>query len=241
MTRYCVLAALRNVRAFVPTYRRTIEQFEQPPSRVILLENDSRDGTAAALHAWSPGPTWWSEATGQPYFPRLATADRAAHLAAVRNKVIVHALAYDDWEYALFLDAQKYLPARGPTLLLEAGGDIVAPHVAVPGGPFYDTWCFRHLDGRPFEEIADGRPHFATGGGLTEVQSVGGVYMVRRAVLEAGVRLAGTDGHGCDSVPFCAQARALGFRVWVHWGLQAVHAPTAKQCAWYQSLREPVW
>jgi len=231
--RVCIIAALRSVAPYIPLYRRAIQAMSIQPTRIVILENDSREGTAAQLARW-PELTWWSQRFGIPHFPKVATAARAAHLARVRNIAIEHALAYDDWDVALMLDAQKYASPKLVASLLSVDGDIVAPLVSIPGGIFFDTWCFRHLDGAPFNEHDDGRPHWVNDAGAPfQAGAVGGVYLVRRRVFEAGVRLAGTDGRDCDSVPFCAQARAQGFTVWVDPRVMAIHCPTPKQYGIY--------
>jgi len=242
--RVAIVSALRNVARFVPFYRASIEAFTVQPSRIVLYENDSRDGTASRLQQW-PGVTWFSLRTHVPHYPKVATAERAAHLAYVRNMAIEHALAYDDWDAALMLDAQKYAsPVLLESLLtvLEKSADIVAPLVCIPGGIFYDTWCFRHLNGKPFREIEDGRPHGVLDPGTPfQVGAVGGVYLVHRRVFEAGLRLAGTNGEACDSVPLCTHARARGFTVWVDPRVQALHCPTPQQMRLYVRDRRPKW
>lgn len=233
MARVCVIAAVRNVARFMPYYRETIEAFTVQPARIVIYENDSRDGTVSYLQRW-PEVTWFAQRLHTPHFPKLATAHRSAHLAKVRNMAIEHALAYDDWDTALMLDAQKYTSPQCVETLLTVDGDIVAPLVSIPGGLYYDTWCARHLDGRPFTELKDGRPHGLLDLGQPfQCAAVGGVYLVRRRWFEAGCRLAGTDGRDCDSVPLCAQVRARGGTVWTDPRTMAIHCPTPEQYRLY--------
>ena len=249
----CVVTALREVEGFVGLFREMLRQQTVRPKRLLLLENDSTDLTWSALRTWrreapDEGVSLCEVRTHVPLFPKEASARRSAHLAMIRNLALDEALTFPDWTHVLFQDVQKHLPPYALEELLRADaqlgdqGGIVSPIIACVGGPFYDTWCFRTLTGEPFA-MDMGRPpgrHYR--GGLVEIGACGGVFLIRRAVLEAGCRLAGTDGRDCDSVPFCAAARAKGFRVWLNQQVIATHcaAPTVlARYAQRQSIEAP--
>lgn len=220
--RLCVISAARDVVGHVSDYRKMVEAFVPRPTRVVICENDSSDGTREALQKWrSDYVKVIHVQTGMPLLPREATARRAAHLAYVRNVAIEEALQWTDWDVALMQDVQKYASPDLPAALIADGGDIVAPMIwADPERRwFYDVWCFRDCSGRSFDsrhplESSRGERRVA-------VNAVGGVYLVRRQVFETGCRLAGTDGTECDSVPFCMAAKTKGFGVWVRQDLSA--------------------
>ncbi|MEQ1831117.1 MAG: class I SAM-dependent methyltransferase [Pirellula sp.] len=211
--RYCILTGLRNASPLLPAFRDMVDRFIPSPTRVILGVNDSTDATLEMVQNWPhPNLDVFTFDTGSPYPPRTATRERTAHLALVRNRIIERALQYSDWDFALMLDASKLMGSECPKVLMDDGGDIVAPlswHWKHPNS-FWDTWCFRDIEGRPFRNQL-----LVPAAARIEVQAVGGVYMVKRSVLEQGCRLAETDGSGCDSVPFCEQARSKGFRVFI--------------------------
>lgn len=197
----------------MPAFKEMVEKFDLAPTRIVLGVNDSTDDTWDQVSKWNHpvGDAFYFE-TGVSYPNRVESGNRAAHLAAVRNRVIDRALGYADWDYALMLDAAKMTAPEIPRLLIEDGGDIVAPlswHWKYPT-IFYDTWCFRDIHGNRLEN----RLRFPKEPRV-EVTAVGGVYIVKRSIFERGCRLAGTDGTACDSVPLCEQARSAGFHVYV--------------------------
>lgn len=220
--RLCVISAARDVVEHLPGYKKMVESFRPPPTRVVICENDSSDGTREALENWRLDyVTVIHVETGMPLLPREATARRATHLAYVRNLAIDKALESRDWDVALMQDVQKYTTPELPESLIADRGDIVAPMIWTDPDRrwFYDTWCFRDCNDRRFDSK---QPlESARGKRRIPVTSVGGVYLVRREVFEAGCRLAGTDGTECDSVPFCRAAKAKGFGVWVRQDLSA--------------------
>lgn len=215
--RYCVITAMRNCAPLLPAYVRMIEGFDPQPVRIVIGVNDCNDDTRQILERWGhPALELFHFETGQAAHARKADAERSAHLARVRNRVIEEALRSVDWDFALMQDAAKIGSPDMPRRLIADGGDIVAPYSVYweEPGRFYDTWCFRDLKGKKF--FARARPVEAR----MELISVGGVYMVKRRVFEAGCRLAGTDGRHCDSVPLCVQARQKGFRVFMRNDMQ---------------------
>ena len=213
MDRVAVIVMARAVAEYIPLMFRGMERWTREPRRVFVLANDCPDSEGAAFRAaWEPS---WNAltrvqylTTGVPLFPRVATAERAAHLARVRNHAIEWALGFE-WEWGLIFDTQKHLPKAGLAKLLARNVDIVAPLSLYPRVGFYDVWCTHHLDGSRFKH------NDWTGPELEEVASVGGTVLVKRAVFDAGCRYGGTDGTDCDSVPFCGQARERGFKVYL--------------------------
>ena len=221
----CVITAMRNCASLVPSYRQMIETFDPLPRRVVIGLNDCNDESRALLAAWRLEAADLLEVdvisftTTQPEFPRVRSVARAAHLAEIRNRTIDHALLSRDWTHALMHDATKRSPADLTRQLLSSHREIVAPLILRRSGDqvrFYATWCFRDEQGSEYS--ADSAPAFPLDHpGPTEIpaMSVGGVYMVRRAVFDAGLRL-GTLGAGCcDSVRLCVDALAAGYRVGV--------------------------
>jgi hypothetical protein len=223
--RLCVITAMRNCAPLVPAFKRMIDSFEVQPTRVIIGVNDCNDATEELLRQWNhAGLEIMVFNTGITAFVRERPAQsvshndhliaRSAHLATIRNRVIERALEYKDWDVALMQDAAKVSSPDLPGRLMKDGGDIVAPLSWYCQNPawFYDTWCFVDSNGANFERHL---PPELFQYARIAVNAVGGVYAVKRQVFEAGCRLAGTDGRYCDSAPLCADARALGFSVFV--------------------------
>ena len=76
---------------------------------------------------------------------------------------------------------------------------------------FYDTWAFRK-DGRQFSHYY---PYTkGIGEEPLDLDSVGGGYLVKRKVLENGVRYNGD--RDCEHVGFCKMAKDKGFSIKVN-------------------------
>ncbi len=214
--RLCIITCMRDALPFLPLYREQLRRWTLQPAVIVVGENGSDDGTRAWLDRWAIDDDARVDAFSfdpppGPKLERVATAERAAHMARVWNTCLERALEHD-WTHAVVMSIQKYAPASVIARLAALDRDIVAPLIMFPMGAtriFYDTWCFQALDGTRFSA------HEPSGDSVEEVAGVGGCYLVRRAVYEAGCRLAPTDGTFCESVAFCEQARARGFQVWV--------------------------
>ena len=216
---------MRNCAPLVPAFTRMIDCFACRPTRIVIGVNDSTDATERLLRDWnhsaldlltfSPrAPEYARDAPLELAAGAAHRAARSAHLAAVRNVVIEKALTFTDWDVALMQDAAKVTSPDLPGLLMEDGGDIVAPLSWYSQMPacFYDTWCYVDSNGANFGQWL---PREIFQYQRIAVTAVGGVYTVKRPVFESGCRLAGTDGRHCDSVPLCQQALAKGFSVFV--------------------------
>ena len=133
------------------------------------------------------------------------------------------------YDRVLFVEAGLTLPVDLILELMRDDADIVAPCIYL-GSLFYDTWSFRGSDGARYEHAPPHhpchRPH-----GLIEMSSVGGVFLVRRAVLDAGIRFEADAPEG-PTVGFCDAARAAGFRIRLNSRLSVVK-PTV---AWREEM-----
>ena len=105
---FCGLA--RDVRDSLPSVSARIELAGAmfADYRVVLYENDSRDGTLGYLWAWqqeNPRVTVLSEFIETPRWGQVRDAGRMAQMADCRNRYLSHVIAhFADFDYAVVLD-----------------------------------------------------------------------------------------------------------------------------------------
>lgn len=192
--------------------------------RVVIYENDSRDGTAGQLArraAQDARLDVISESLGTPAFGSDRSAERMAHLAACRNRVLDRALErHRDFDYLVMLDLDlpRGFSYEGLASCFGYGGwdwmgsnGISAPLVRDPAIPpfFYDAWAFRWPgddEARPAAEINALRFH--RGAPPFPVWSCfGGLAIYRMEALRSGARYGGGD---CEHVVLHRALRERG-------------------------------
>jgi glycosyltransferase involved in cell wall biosynthesis len=149
----------------------------------------------------------------------VATADPTrngysyANLAELRNRLLDEFLA-SDCEYLFSVDTDIIIPPGTISRLMQHGVDIVS--ALIPNSPSMDAYnIMRHIGGGVYQHILDWTD------GLMEVDATGAVYLIRRDVIEAGVRY-GWHPQGED-LYFCREARRRGFRLWCDTSIRPVH------------------
>jgi hypothetical protein len=213
---------------FVEQLRRQISLRHRLVS-VTVIHDDHASNAAEALIDMAGGD-------GLFHFVKETAADneirtrseKAQQWARIGNQALEHALE-SGADYILVLEADLCIPCDLIDQLIRRRKDILAPVVFL-GVNFYDSWGFRTVEGarvRTLDDLPKGDPT-----GLTELGSVGSCVLVRREVLDAGVRYRGEYDDGL-LVGLCRDARALGFSVWADRMMCIVH-PTS---LW----REQVW
>lgn len=217
-----ICSIVRDGMAYLAAYRRQLESLDLSGGlnwQLYILEGDSHDGTQAFLQLWAqedPRITVAQEHAGDA----AERQDRAARWARVANACLDMVPAAGRHTHVLWLEADLCFPAELLRRLLAHEVDVVAPVVFL-GGLFYDTWGFRDIAGRAWQnEPPFHRSYRAME--LIEMGSVGSCVLFRRAVLDAGVRMKGRYEDGL-LVGMCRDARALGFRVWADTGTAILH------------------
>ena len=209
-----IVSPMRDSLPMLNAFMTHFECLDHPPAalRLIVVEGDSVDGTPQALRAWADQEKRLRVVTcdlGAPKYGSIVSLDRFRVLATVFNAGLDAVdLAWSD--YVMFIpsdvDYQPDLLSR----LLAHKKDIIAPFFWMAGGDtFWDTWGFTGADGTPFTNFS--RTHLRTYGDKPiRMETVGGVVLIRAAVLWAGVR------YSIWNVDrgLCASAQAKGFTVW---------------------------
>lgn len=219
----CGLA--RNVAEVLPVTLARVERLGElfADYRVILFENDSRDGTAAVLTEWSrrnPRGRVLSETLGDCVNPTARCLRRAERMARYRNRYLdVVKSEFADFTHAIVLDTDL---KGGWSLdgLADTFGHDAWDFVGSNGIIFkrlkrdwnvpvqYDAWAFR-LDDKmtPLPVHAVNAMQWQRGQPLVPVTSCfGGLGVYRMPALLA----AGYDGWDSEHVPLHQQMRQNG-------------------------------
>jgi hypothetical protein len=183
----------------------------------IFIEGDSSDNTYVELKDWLSTKDDYilkKVDRNKPRFPKDRSSGRTKHFAKLRNMLIGYALSISDVSEVLMIDANYTWKGDLVSSLRNAKADIVAPLVVMNKSRngnyiFYDTWAFRK-DGRQF---SNNYPYigYSILDKPTNVDSVGGGYLIKRKVLEANVNYNGD--RDCEHVGFCQKARRKGFSI----------------------------
>ena len=183
----------------------------------IFLEGDSSDNTFKVLKGWLINKKDYilkKLDRAQPPFAKTRDQRRTTYLAELRNILIDLTLSVPDIFEVLMIDANYGWKDDLVSLLRHTNADIAAPlavsHKNHDGNyVFYDIWAFRK-DGREFSPFPPYCQGFDSHKPI-DVDSAGGGYLIRREVLDAGVRYDGK--HDCEHVGFCREAKKKGFSI----------------------------
>jgi len=183
----------------------------------IFIEGDSSDNTYNVLEEWlKPRKDYILKKIDRkkPCFPKDKSSGRTIYFAELRNMLIDLAFTIPDITEVLMIDANYRWKGDLISSLIDINADIVAPLVVMHRDErkkylFYDVWAFRK-DGKQFSHwypyikgLESGKP--------IRIDSAGGGYLIKRKVLEAGVRYNGDKD--CEHVGFCRKARKKGFTI----------------------------
>lgn len=221
--RVAVCSLFRNCASTVGYYRALLESQARPglALRASFVEGDSHDDTYARLCAWRDADP--AVKLAQRHVEPVKDFDERVRRWAELGNLAVEGALSGDCTHVLWCESDLVLPHDLVAELVACDVDIVAPAIFL-GGWFYDTWGFRGLDGKRFTNEApyhaDWHPH-----DLVELSSVGSAVLFRRAVFDAGVRFRGVYPDGLLA-GVCADARAMGFRVWMESRVAVLH-PTS--------------
>jgi len=205
-----------SMRDSLPGLRAFMSRFyalAYPPAqlRLIVVEGDSVDGTPQALREWADKEKRLRVATcntGAPHYGSVIDADRFRVLATVFNAGMDAVdLAWSS--HVMFVPSDVHYEPDMLDRLMVHDLDIVAPFFWGPGGTwFYDTWGFSR-GGAQFGNFSRSELP-AYGDKPIQMDTVGGVILMRAGVLRAGVR------YSLDDVDrgLCRAAQAQGFTVW---------------------------
>lgn len=207
-----ILTPIRDAAHLVDAYRERVESLTHPYAdlRVLLVEGDSADNTAARCWEWAAQDgrvTVVTCNTGKPRYASIVNADRFALLAQVFNAGL-DAVDLDWSTHVLMLPCDiRYGPDLLARLLAHAV-DVVSPFVW-QGDIFYDTWAFGR-GGHQFSNFTRAHAAQHLGTELFKMDTVGGTCLLRAAVLRAGCRYTPS----AVDRGLCEQARAHGFGIW---------------------------
>lgn len=216
-----ITSIVRNeeITGSLETFLKCCGELEQYHKNIvyIFIEGDSSDKTYDVLKNWiekRDGSILEKIDSGHPPFTKDRNLIRTAYFAELRNILIDLVLSITDANEILMIDANYGWKGDLIGSLRETGADIAAPIVTMINDNngrhiFYDIWAFRK-NGKEFgpfypyvEGIESNYP--------IEIDSVGSGYLIKRRVLESGVRYNGDND--CEHVNMCLSAREKGFNI----------------------------
>lgn len=185
----------------------------------IFIEGDSSDDTYEMLKNWlTPKKSYILKKVDRNHrpFAKDRNPNRTVYFAELRNMLVDLSLSIPEVSEILMIDANYGWKGDLISSLREVGTDISAPLVVMHKDHkgkylFYDTWAFRK-NGIQFSHYY---PYTkGIGSEPLDLDSVGGGYLVKRKVLEEGVRYNGD--RDCEHVGFCKMAKDKGFTIKVN-------------------------
>ena len=219
-----VATLVKDQARWLPRFLEALDRIDYPQEmlRFVFLEGGSEDASFQMLHRWAEGRR---NVTVRPYY--LLPGDRFERLAHLRNALIDQYLKDED--YVFWIDSDILVGAKALRQLLSDSVPIVAPMVMIENTEtFYDTLAFR----KNGEKFTPGHPYFAALTlGITQVDSVGGCYLVDASAYKAGARYTGGDS---ENVGFCLSAKEKGFLSYLDMELRVQHINLEKYgVAWH--------
>jgi len=207
-----VAAPLRNEEQNLPRFLNLLESLDYPKNLLsfAFVVGDSTDKTYEKLVEWKnshPNLKIWIKkldlGMDKTKFERLAIS---------RNTIVEEALKDEDYVFWLEADIET-LPPETLKLLIEDDKDIVAALLVFDEPPLRSRYYLRRRE-RPYvKDIPVG---------LVEVDWVGGVFLVKREVYDAGIRCDVRKDIG-ETVSFCLKAKEHGFSSYVDTRLKVKH------------------
>ncbi len=133
-----VLSCCRNNKKFLPKFRETISSVN--PSRVILFENDSTDGTKEALESWSKEDSRVSIISQSGLDQKFP--NRTVRLAYCRNQLLKMARDSNE-EFTLVIDSDdvsQCMEGFETNFMVPEPWDVLCVNTR------YDVWALRSED-----------------------------------------------------------------------------------------------
>lgn len=220
MSRVAVCGLARDLGHGVGTITAALEQITAMfgDHLVFLYENDSSDGTAAALATWAMGDarrSCLSETYGRPRWRSVRSGARGDDMARYRNKYADAVRAINaGFDYVIVLDtdlAGWSLDGIASTIGLDHWDACGSNGLAVHRGAVvqYDAWAWRALEQpAPMEAHRVNSQVYDRGHPVVPLFSCfGGMAVYTAAAFTAG-RYAGGD---CEHVSFHASMAKAGY------------------------------
>jgi hypothetical protein len=211
-----ILSLFRDSQAwYIERYYQQIAALDYPPEKlkVYLVEGDSVNSAqvnhdlanmAQKLVTLDIKATKIIHNTGNAYHKAIINPMRMSTLAKTANAGL-QAISDDRFADKILLLESDLLYSPDLILkLLETEKDVIAPLIMARDA-FYDIWGFRTLDGQmttpTFHQEVNG---------LTELSSVGSIYLFPAEPIYKGMRYPEED---C-AVGMCRQLRKVGYKIW---------------------------
>lgn len=222
MNHVAICSLVRDGISYLPSFRRQLESLSVSNYtywHLYCVEGDSQDGSWLFLEDWAREDERVTVAQRHVG----GSVDRQAlaqNWALVANTCLD--LVPDDSPHShlLWMESDLCFPPEILRRLLAHQVDVVAPMVYL-GGQFYDTWGFRGIDGKPWQNHPPYHSDYEPDT-LMPMQSVGSCVLFSRRALDTGIRMKACLDDGL-LVGMCHDVRGLGLHVWADTSTAILH------------------
>lgn len=205
-------APVRNRAWVLPRHINAIKRQKEVSMKFCYIVNDCEDNTEAVLQNYGIHYVVHNLNSGHGHVRGQYSYES---LAALRN-VLLDKFLESDCDYLFSCDTDIIIPDGSLKQLIEDDKDIVA--MIIRNHP---TIMAHNVMVKPHPgTAAQHMQHIPRG--LFQCHLTGAVYLIKRKVIEAGVRYKPSKV-GEDWL-FCEDAMSKGFTLWADTRLQAIHA-----------------
>ncbi|WP_405153084.1 glycosyltransferase family 2 protein [Paenibacillus sp. FSL K6-0108] len=205
MAKVFIGAPVRNRAWIMERHLQSLKQ-QTVHKQFLYILNDSEDQTEQILNDHQI--SYLTHNLGKT-FGHLRGQYSYHNLALLRNILVMEFLK-SDCDYLFSIDTDIIIPEQSLEQLIENDKDICAMLIR------------NHPRIKAYNAMIGGKHISDFREGVIPVDLTGAVYLIKREVVEAGVRY-GSHSIGEDA-PFCEQAQQLGYELYVDTRLRPVHA-----------------
>lgn len=216
-----ICAPFRNSESYLGQLIHLFNDLDYPADKLhfICVEGDSTDDTWNILQRWcnlDRRVTLLKCDTGKPKYDSVVSAERFKILAQVFNTAL-DAVDLEWSDYVMFTPSDVLFERDVLLRLLSHQKDLIAPFFWMRMGMFYDIWGFCR-NGVQFVNFPK-KNVVLFGDEPIEMDTVGGMVLMRSEVLKAGCRYTEAE----VDRGLCKEAKAKGFTVWADPTTHIVH------------------
>lgn len=225
-----IASCIRQKPEILREFLESLDGLEKPEGHeYFFVLSDLEEASREILSDWSRGKSIETETMnfGDPYATdedtHHWTSKLVSNVIEMKERILERAKGYD---HLLFVDSDTYLHPKTLTQLLSRGKDIITEISWTqwcandPRGAMPNTW-FYHPYGFPRDGLERLRKE-----PLVKVGGFGGLYLLSKKAIEAGVSFSRTEGSPDDWGEdrfFAMRAKDLGFDLWCDTTLPSFH------------------
>lgn len=222
-----IASCIRQKPEILREFLESLDKLEKPEHEYFFIPNDLDETSTKILEEWSRGKPIKTETMnfGDPYLvdenTHHWTADLVSNVIEMKNRILEKAKSYD---CLLFVDSDTFLHPGTLNQLLSREKAIITEISWTKwfqeDPPMPNAW-FHHNYGFPSGSLTKLKTKQ-----LVKVGGFGGLYLISKETLEAGVsfnRIEGLDPQWGEDRHFAVRAQSLGLELWCDTTLPSFH------------------